>query len=100
MEQLVSYLLALRGDIFKMLPMKEAEEDGVDNHVGEYLEAMVVNMTGAMKTYPLLATEKHYLYVLNNLNYLHENEVEFPQWRKVILSSTNIINKLYDYYGG
>lgn len=100
MEQLKSFLSGVCGDIFKLLPMKEAEGEGVINHIDEYIDAIIVNMTGAMRTYPVLATEKRYLYVVNNLNYLRDNPVDFQKWRKIVLNSTGIINGLYEYCGG
>lgn len=99
MEQLKNFLLSLRGDVFKLLPMKESEMSGVDNHLGEYIEAMIINLAGAIKTYPALATQKQYLYVLNNMNYLRDNEVDFKRWRKIVLNSTRYIDNLYGYYG-
>lgn len=100
MEQLKSYLKSLRGDIFKLLPMKEAEMEGVDNHVLEYVESIIVNLTGALTTYPVLATQKQYLYVINNVQYIYKHSVNFKQWRKIILNSTRSIDNLYLACGG
>lgn len=100
MEQLKNFLLSLRGDVFKLLPMKESEMSGIDNHLSEYIEAMIINLSGATKTYPTLATQKQYLYVLNNMNYIRNNEVDFKKWRKIVLNSTRYIDNLYGYYGG
>ena len=77
MEQLSYFLSKLCGDIFKLLPMKEAEiELGVINHIPEYLENLIFNTKGALVTYPELKCEKSYLFVINNLNYPHENHSE------------------------
>jgi len=100
MEQLKNYLSSLRGDIFKLLPMKEAAMNGLDNHIDEYLEGIVVNLSGATKTYPELSTQKLFLYVLNNMQYLLSNTVEFKVWRRIILSSTKNIDNLFIEYSG
>lgn len=100
MEQLKNFLYGLRGDIFKLLPMKEAAMDGENNHINEYIDAITINLSGATTTYPALATQKQYLYVLNNLNYIRDNEVDFKKWRKIVLNSTKYIDNLYGYYGG
>lgn len=100
MEQLKNFLLSLRGDVFKLLPMKESEMSGTDNHLSEYIEAMIINLSGATKTYPTLAAQKQYLYVLNNMNYIRNNEVDFKKWRKIVLNSTRYIDNLCSYYGG
>lgn len=100
MEQLGNYLLSLRGDVFKLLPMKESEMSGLNNHVDEYIESLIVNATGAMTTYPILASQKQYLYVLNNMQYLRSNTVDFKQWRKIVLNSTRGIDNLCALYTG
>lgn len=100
MEQLLSFLSNLRGDVFKLLPMKESEMSGINNHLTDYMETLVVNIGGAITTYPVLANQKQYLYVINNLQYLLNHSVDFKQWRKIVLNSTRNIDNLYVLYGG
>lgn len=100
MEQLLNYLSNLRGDVFKLLPMKESEMSGMNNHLNDYIESLVVNVGGALTTYPILASQKQYLYVINNLQYLLNQPVEFKKWRKIVLNSTRSIDNLYLLYGG
>lgn len=100
MKQLLNYLLSLRGDVFKLLPMKESEMNGIDNHINEYIDAMIINLSGAIETYPVLSSQKQYLYVLNNMQYIRQHQVDFKQWRKIILNSTRSIDNLFVFYGG
>lgn len=100
MSQLKKYLSNLRGDVFKLLPMKESEIGGMVNHLREYMETLIVNMSGASTTYPTLSNEKRFLYVINNLQYLLKQEVDFEQWRKIILRSTRYIDDLFLNCGG
>lgn len=100
MEQLKSFLLNVRGDIFKILPMKEAEINGANNHLEEYIESLIINLTGATKTFPDLALQKQFLYVLNNLQYLNSHIDDFKRWRKIILNSTKSIDNLCSLFGG
>ena len=100
MEQLRNFLSSLRGDVFKLLPMKESEMSGLNNHMSEYIESLIINLTGAMTTYPILASQKQYLYVVNNMQYIHGHSVDFKQWRKIILNSTRNIDNLCVLYGG
>ena len=100
MEQLLNFLSSLRGDVFKLLPMKEDEMAGVDNHLGDYIEALLINLEGATTTYPVLANQKQYLYVINNLQYASKHPVDFKKWRKIVLNSTRNIDNLYVAYGG
>lgn len=100
MDRITNFLLSLRGDIFKLLPMKESEIAGIDNHIDSYLESLIINVSGGLDTYPKLALEKQYLYVINNLQFLKSNDVSFKQWRRVILNSTKNIDNIYKLYGG
>ena len=94
MEQLLNFLSSLRGDVFKLLPMKEDEMAGVDNHLGDYIEALLINLEGATTTYPILANQKQYLYVINNLQYASKHPIDFKKWRKIVLNSTRNIDNL------
>ncbi len=100
MEQLSSFLLSARGDVFKLLPMRESEENGVENHLTQYLENLIINFSGATITYPILKEQKQYLYVLNCLQYMKNHSIEFATWRKIVLNSTKSINDLYTYFCG
>jgi hypothetical protein len=98
MEQLSNYLGGLIGDVFKLLPMKEDERNGVENYLSKYLNGLKITITGAISTYPCLANDKEYLYIINNLNYIADNNVEFTCWRTVILDSTHRLSDLRDKY--
>lgn len=100
MEQLVVFLKDVTGDIFKILPMKEDSLRGTENYLNDYISSLLVNLTGATKMYPELAKQKQYLYIINNLQYLNNNQADFSQWRRIILGSTNNINKLITMFGG
>lgn len=100
MEDISRFLLGFRNDIFKLLPMREAEINGSDNHLQEYLDALVVHAKGSLVTYPELSKQKRYLYVINDLAFLSSHQPSFARWRQIVLSSTGDINKLYLFYGG
>lgn len=100
MKDMLNFLLGFRNDVFKLLPMKEAENNGVKNHLKDYLDSLVVNAKGSMVAYPELSVQKQFLYVVNNLAFLMSNEVEFTKWRKVVLSATRDIDDLYLNFGG
>ena len=100
MGDLTNFLLRFRNDVFKLLPMKEDELNGKNNHLFEYLDSLVVNAKGSTITYPELSMQKKFLYVINDLSFLLSNEASFEKWRKIILDSTGSINKLYLIYEG
>ena len=100
MKQLAIFLNRMTGDIFKLLPMREDEIKGIENHLNEYLDTLIVNAEGAVKTYPELMGSKEYLYVLNNLNYISTHDVEYTKWRKIILNSAKWLYNLERFYLG
>lgn len=100
MKNISNFLLGFRNDVFKLLPMKEAEMDGTDNHLKDYLESLLVNAKGSVVVYPELSTQKQFLYAINNLAFLLSNEVTFSRWRNIVLSSTRSIDDVYLIYGG
>lgn len=95
-----AYLDFLCGDIFKLLPMKEEEMNGSDSTIEQYLDALIINAKGAMQTFPELACEKKFYNIVNNLEFLRNNAVEFTKWRKTVLNSTRYAKDLSETYGG
>lgn len=94
MKRVEKFLKAVEGDIFKLLPMKEGEVDGEENYLTSYLESLIINLRGGMIEYMELSDCKKYIYIVNNLQYIKSNPVEFSQWRRIILDSTKVINNL------
>ena len=92
MYTLNTYLFSLRNKVFKLLPMREAHDEGEDNHLGEYLDNLCSNFLGAFYCYPELARTSEIVEVYNNVVFLKNNmDVEFGKWRSLILRSTRLI---------
>lgn len=96
---LKTFLSGLRGGIFKILPMKEDEIKGTDNHLVDYIESLLINMQGAMEIYPELDTQE-YIEIVNKIKFLSAHEISFETWRKTILSATHTVCDLYVSFGG
>lgn len=94
MENLIKFLSCFRNDVFKLLPMKEEELDGIQNYLGDYIYALIVNAKGGLATYPELKSKKKYLYTINNLTFLATNDVSYDKWRNIVLRSTRDINDM------
>lgn len=95
MKNISTFLLKLRNDVFKLLPMKEIADQGKDNHIVDYIYTLVVTAEGAVSTYSKLETEKAYIYVINNLNYLQlHTDMELANWRKIILNCTRSLDDM------
>ena len=100
MKQILNYLKFLHGDVFKLLPLKEEELSGSGANTSGYLASLIISTKGALINYPELGDQKKYLYLLNNLQYISQNETTFEEFRKIILDSRRNVADLYVTYGG
>ena len=101
MKNTSMFLLKLRNDVFKLLPMKEQSDKGKDNHLIDYLYSLIITTEGGVNTFAELGDQKSYVYVVTNLNYLHSHpDIEFANWRKIILNCTRSLDDLKIKFSG
>lgn len=101
MYALKTYLSSLCNKVFKLLPMREAYDQGDNNHLIEYLENLCANFAGAFACYPELTATSEIVEVYNNVTFLKNNQhIEFAQWRSIILRSTRLIQTVAERYKG
>jgi len=87
-----TYLTALQGKIFKLLPMREASDQGVDNHLDEYIDNLCDNCKGAFDCHPELSSIREMAEVQSNIWALKANlQCDFAKWRSTVLRSTRLI---------
>ena len=99
MHALNTYLYNLRNKVFKLLPMREAYENGENNHLDEYLDNLCSNFAGAFNCYSELSDIREIIEVYNNVMFLKDNKnIEFIKWRSIILRSTRLIQSVSDKY--
>ena len=90
-----TYLTGLQGKIFKLLPMREASDQGIDNHLEEYLDNLCANYEGAFICYPELSSIREMAEVQSNLFSLKSNlKLDFVKWRSTVLRSTRLIQTI------
>lgn len=101
MKNPATFLLKFRNDVFKLLPMKENADKGKNNHLCDYVHSLVITAEGAVTTYSELESQKTYIYVVNNLNYLLTHPtMDFSTWRKTILNCTRSLDDLKIKFSG
>ena len=87
-----TYLRTLQSKIFKLLPMREARDHGVDNHLDDYIENLCTSFQGAFACYPELTGIREIAEVESNVFALRDNiNLDFSKWRSMVLRSTRHI---------
>lgn len=96
MTAIETYLVNLRNKIFKLLPMRESFDSGIDNHLPEYLDNLLNNCQGAFVCYANLSAIKEFVEVCNNLAYMREEvgDIDFGKWRSMVLRSTRLVQTI------
>lgn len=95
---LSNYLLGLQNKIFKLLPMREAYDMGVDNYVYRYVDNLKLNCVGATKVYPALIEEIRFLDVIATIATIADmkDKMPFSTFRSAIFRSTRLIHTLLE----
>lgn len=95
MNTLANFLTYLQNKVFKLLPMREAYDNGENNYLCEYLDNLYINYFGTLHRYPELKDRKELIEVQNNIAYLKENQtIDFRIWRSTVLRSTRLLNSV------
>ena len=90
---LTLFLDSLTGKIFKILPLKEKKDNGVAVHLEEYLESLLIEISGAYNTFPELSKSVDYLTIVNIMEYLSQNEVSKRVCKREIFKMIDLIKK-------
>ena len=87
-----TYLIQLRNGVYKLLPMREGYDKGEDNHLGEYLDRLIEDVTAAQKVFPALAESTNYVNIIVILNALQTQTIksDFNVWRTKVLKATRL----------
>lgn len=93
---MVIYLESLIGKLFKILPLRESESKSL----GEYLDSLWMEMSGAYMTFPELQSSSEYISMLNVIGYLTMNTVSVKQCKREVFKMINICEKVMTGLGG
>lgn len=89
---MIEYLTGLKNAVFKILPLKEEENEGLQ----DYLDSLFIRVTGALTTFPELRGNLKYISVVNTIAYFKDNTYTFKQCRREILNCCNILKGLVE----
>lgn len=96
---LKAYLQSLTGRIFKILPMREQQEQGDNLYLDLYLESLSLEMHGACETFPCLRACPNYIMLLNTVNGLCA-DTPLPFLKREVFKMLSAIDEIRDKYGG
>lgn len=94
------YIHALTGRIFKILPLKEKEDDGEEVFLNEYIDGLWNDMKGALRTFPELEEVPEYMSVCNKVSFLASEEFDLKTCRKTVFGALKLLNRLEGKLGG
>ena len=97
---IVSYLDAITGRVFKILPMKEQELRGFDVYLRDYLSSLAIEMVGASTTFACLGLDSDYIAVVNTVNGLASADNDVIQIKREVFKALNLLNKIAERFGG
>ena len=96
---LKAYLQSLTGRIFKILPMREQQEQGDNLYLDLYLESLSLEMHGACETFPCLRACPDYIMLLNTVNGLCA-DTPLTFLKREVFKMLSAIDEIRDKYGG
>ena len=96
---LKAYLQSLTGRIFKILPMREQQEQGDNLYLDLYLESLSLEMHGACETFPCLRACPDYIMLLNTVNGLCA-DTPLPFLKREVFKMLSAIDEIRYEYGG
>lgn len=80
--------------LFKLLPMREEFDLGLNNGLYEYIENLIEDITGSQYTFPDLCKDIRYISVINLLHYISQRDLSFQKYRGAILRAVNLMDKI------
>ena len=95
---LENYFRTLVNQIYKILPMREAESQSLS----KYIWRLSAEIAGGAGMYPRLQDDSYYASLLNILQYLneHNKECTVEQTKQLVFEGIRICEKLSDRYAG
>jgi len=95
---LKNYFRTLVNQIYKILPMREAESQSLS----KYIWRLTAEIAGGTGMYPDLQVDSYYASLLNILQYLneHNRECTIEQTKQLVFEGIRICEKLSEKYAG
>jgi hypothetical protein len=88
---IMRYLEALKGKIYKLLPIYEEDKPSFKI----YAKSLLIELKGATLTFPFLNTEKHFIDIINIVNYFTEYDVSYYECKKQVFKCLDLAQHIW-----
>lgn len=88
------FLASLTGKIYKLIPMREDKELGVEVFLDKYIDSLLIELMGAMDTFPDLSNDEQYISIVNTAQYMAHHEVDSASWRRESFKMLNMLDRI------
>lgn len=94
------FLDSLTGKIYKLIPMRDDKESGIEVFLDKYLNSLTIEMIGAMDTYPDLSYDEQYISIVNTVQYMAHHSIDHAVWRREAFKMLNTLSRVRSRFGG
>lgn len=94
------YIEYITGEIYKMLVLREKDDNGEEVYLSQYIENLYVEINGAYIWSDYLKSSKNYAAVTSIIAYLSENDIEYQHYRREVFKMLGLLNKISKELGG
>ncbi len=84
------FLNNIIGCVYKVLPLKEEQ----NSYLPEYIDSLLIQLKGALVTYPSLSSNTKYIAIINSIQYFSNNEFTNKQCKREIFKCIDNIKKI------
>lgn len=80
--------------VYKMLVLREKEDDGDVVYLNEYISDIFIEINGAPLWSDVLKNNGKLISVMSTIAYLSQNETSFKAFRREVFKMLNLLNKI------
>lgn len=95
-----TYVEYITGEVYKMLVLREKNDNGEEVFLKEYIKNLRVEIDGAHYWSDYLKNSRNFAAVTSIIAYLSENDVEYSHYRREIFKTLGLLNKIAAELGG
>lgn len=94
------FVRSLIGKVYKILPLKEEFDSGEDVHLDEYIESLLLDLSGASSTFPELNDIPDFITIINILQYLSTHDFNHKTCKREVFKMIGLLENIVAKMGG